>query len=86
MASHDSDSRYNSPESKARIASIYLPLLSVVMESHQHLYNGWKCSSGVTSPSRSSVILNINVDGDSAGDSVSFQCGVCNILLKFDTF
>lgn len=35
LASHDSDSRYNSPESRACIASIYLPLLSVVMDNFQ---------------------------------------------------
>ena len=38
LASHDSDIRYTSPETRSRIACIYLPLLSVVMDNYCRLY------------------------------------------------
>lgn len=38
LASHDSDIRYTSEETKSRIACIYLPLLSVVMDNYSRLY------------------------------------------------
>ena len=38
LSSHDSDIRYTSSETKARIACIYLPLLSVVMDNYSRLY------------------------------------------------
>ena len=40
LAGHDSDLRYNSPEARSKIASVYLPLLSVVMDNYQLLYKG----------------------------------------------
>ena len=40
LAGHDSDLRYNNAESRAKIASIYLPLLSIVMDNYQILYKG----------------------------------------------
>jgi hypothetical protein len=40
MAHHDFDIRYTDIQRKARVASIYLPLLSVVMDSWQFLYKG----------------------------------------------
>ena len=49
LAAHDSDIRYVAPESRSRIASIYLPLLSVVMDSFQRLYKvsgEWVCLHG----------------------------------------
>ena len=44
LATHDSDIRYVAPESRSRIASIYLPLLSVVMDSFQRLYKVSGCA------------------------------------------
>ena len=38
LSAHDSDVRYSSVVSRARIASIYLPLLSVVMDNFHRLY------------------------------------------------
>ena len=38
LASHDSDVRYNTPVAQSRIASIYLPLLSIVMDNYSGLY------------------------------------------------
>ena len=38
ISSHDSDCRYSNPEVRSRIASIYLPLLSIVMDNFQCLY------------------------------------------------
>lgn len=41
MTSHDLDSRYTEPEARARVAVLYLPLLSIVMDAipqlHQYL-------------------------------------------------
>ena len=39
MASHDSDPRYKDPETKARVANLYLPLIGIVMESLSQLYD-----------------------------------------------
>ena len=38
LSAHDSDVRYSSVVARARIASIYLPLLSVVMDNFHRLY------------------------------------------------
>lgn len=64
LASHDSDLRYNSPEARAKIASIYLPLLSIVMDNYQVLYkggDGWEDWSTTfernTSARRRSVVI-----------------------------
>ena len=43
LASHDSDSRYNSREAHTRIACIYMPLLSVVMDNYQVGAGGMAC-------------------------------------------
>lgn len=40
LSAHDSDVRYSSVVARARIASIYLPLLSVVMDNFHRLYKG----------------------------------------------
>ena len=40
MAHHDFDIRYTDISRKARVASLYLPLLSVVMDSWQWIYKG----------------------------------------------
>lgn len=39
MASHDSDMRFQDLDIKSRIASLYLPLLGIVMESLNQLYD-----------------------------------------------
>lgn len=39
MASHDCDLRYRDPEVKARVASLYLPLIGIVMDSLSQLYD-----------------------------------------------
>lgn len=39
MSCHDSDSRLTSPESKARVAALYLPLLVIVMDMLPQLHN-----------------------------------------------
>lgn len=38
MTTHDFDSRYYEPESRARIAVLYLPLLGIVMDTIPQLY------------------------------------------------
>lgn len=76
MASHDSDSRFNSLECRASIASIYLPLLSVVMDNYQHLYKGadgwedWSTTFERNSAVRRSVVIRDSVDGGSGSDQV----------------
>ena len=39
MLCHDSDSRLTTPESKARVAALYLPLLVIVMDMLPQLHN-----------------------------------------------
>lgn len=76
LASHDSDSRYDNSESRASIASIYLPLLSVVMDNYQHLYKGadgwedWATTFERNSAVRRSVVIRDTADGGSVGDEV----------------
>ena len=40
MASHDADPRYQSRRSRERIAMLYMPLLSIVMDNLANLYHG----------------------------------------------
>ena len=40
MARHDFDIRYTDVTRKARVASLYFPLLGIVMDSWQWLYKG----------------------------------------------
>ena len=69
LASHDSDSRYNNPEIRARIASIYLPLLSVIMDNYQHLYKGsdgwedWSTTFERNTEVRRSMVIKESPDG-----------------------
>lgn len=69
LASHDSDSRYNKPEIRARIASIYLPLLSVIMDNYQHLYKGsdgwedWSTTFERNTEVRRSMVIKESPDG-----------------------
>ncbi len=69
LASHDSDARYNSPECRARIASLYLPLLSVVMDNFGHLYKGgegwedWTTTFERNTSVRRSVVIRESYDG-----------------------
>ena len=78
LASHDSDSRYNSCDSRASIASIYLPLLSVVMDNYQHLYKGsdgwedWSTTFERNSAVRRSVVIREGVDGVSIGEQAGY--------------
>ncbi len=88
LASHDSDARYNSPESRARIASIYLPLLSVLMDSYSHLYKGgdgwedWTTTFERNTSVRRSVVIRESYDGSLEIEQVNHHhvlavCSVC---------
>ena len=69
LASHDSDSRYNKPPARARIASLYLPLLSIVMDNFQCLYKGadgwddWSTTFERNATVRRSVVVKEAADG-----------------------
>lgn len=39
MTCHDTDPRFTEPESKARVAALYLPLLVIVMDMLPQLHN-----------------------------------------------
>jgi len=39
LASHDSDPRYQDPDVKARIASLYLPLINIVIDALPQLHD-----------------------------------------------
>lgn len=80
LAGHDSDVRYNNGEARAKIASIYLPLLSIVMDNYQFLYkgaDGWEDWATTfernTSVRRSVVIRSDSVDGSLEIEQVQFQ-------------
>ncbi len=87
LASHDSDSRYNSPECRARIASIYLPLLSIVMDNYAHLYKGgdgwedWTTTFERNTSVRRSVVIRESYDGGLELDQVTLYtyCTTCTI-------
>lgn len=38
LAAHDCDPRYSNPDTKGRVAALYLPLLAIVMDSLPILY------------------------------------------------
>jgi len=40
LASHDADPRYQSQSSRERIAMLYMPLLSIVMDNLANLHHG----------------------------------------------
>ena len=69
LASHDSDSRYNKLTARARIASLYLPLLSTIMDLYPHLYKGadgwedWSTTFERNATVRRSVVIKEGVDG-----------------------
>ena len=76
LAGHDSDLRYNNPEARAKIASIYLPLLSIVMDNYQLFYkgaDGWEDWSTTfernTSARRTSVVIR----GDATDGSMEME-------------
>ena len=83
LAGHDSDLRYNSAESRAKIASIYLPLLSIVMDNYQILYkgaDGWEDWSTTfertTAVRRRSVVIR----GDATDGSPDIEEVKCTLL------
>ncbi|CAG9567548.1 unnamed protein product [Danaus chrysippus] len=41
LSAHDADPRLSSPEVKARVAALYLPLVSIVMDAQPQLYKGF---------------------------------------------
>ena len=80
LAGHDSDLRYNNAEARAKIASIYLPLLSIVMDNYQLLYkgaDGWEDWTTTfernTSVRRSVVIRSDSVDGSLEIEQVQYM-------------
>lgn len=91
LASHDSDLRYNSPEARAKIASIYLPLLSIVMDNYQVLYKGgegWEDWSTTFERNTSTRRRSVVIRGDATDGSLEieqvkqycnrwFVCSVC---------
>lgn len=83
LAGHDSDLRYNNAESRAKIASIYLPLLSIVMDNYQMLYkgaDGWEDWSTTfeqnTAVRRRSVVIR----GDATDGSPDIEEVKCILL------
>ena len=44
FASHDANPRYRSQSSRERIAMLYMPLLSIVMDNVANLYHDWGSS------------------------------------------
>lgn len=93
MASHDSDARYNTPASRGRIASIYLPLLSIIMDNYQHLYKGgdgwedWSTTFERNTEVRRSVVIKESTDGGWEIETpVGCTCAtVCQVLCSYIT-
>ena len=57
MTSHDWDCRYSEPEVKSRIASLYLPLIAIVLDALPQLYD-WKSEDVFRNDSRNSTLSN----------------------------
>ncbi len=80
LASHDSDSRFNSGECRATIASIYLPLLSIVMDNFPNLYKGadgwedWTTTFERNSAVRRSVIIREAAEGGASSEVCKLTC------------
>ena len=39
LSSHDSDPRFSDPQTMARVAMLYLPLIGIIMETVPQLYD-----------------------------------------------
>ncbi|XP_014668067.1 PREDICTED: dedicator of cytokinesis protein 7-like [Priapulus caudatus] len=50
LTCHDSDPRYSEPECKNRVAALYLPLLSIVMDSLCQLHDASLSAKGLQAP------------------------------------
>lgn len=46
LSAHDADPRLSSPDVKARVAALYLPLVSIVMDAQPQLYKGFDGGKG----------------------------------------
>lgn len=57
---HDSDPRYASPEARKRVASLYIPLLAVAMDTLPLLYHWNSDKSDRYSTDESQATTNIN--------------------------
>ncbi|CAG2165677.1 unnamed protein product, partial [Oppiella nova] len=57
MTSHDWDCRYSEPEVKSRIASLYLPLIAIVLDALPQLYD-WKSDDVFKTDSRAPSACN----------------------------
>ena len=76
LAGHDSDLRYNSPEARSKIASIYLPLLSVVMDNYQLLYkggDGWEDWATTFERNTSARRRSVVIRGDATDGSLEVE-------------
>lgn len=57
MTSHDWDCRFTEPEVKARIASLYLPLIAIILDALPQLYD-WKSEDVLKNESKASSACN----------------------------
>ncbi|XP_036596667.1 dedicator of cytokinesis protein 6 [Trichosurus vulpecula] len=64
LCSHDADARYAEPEVKARVAQLYLPLLTLVLDTLPQLHD-FSESSGQRSRLASMPDVDIDMDGSS---------------------
>ena len=57
LTSHDWDCRYSEPEVKSRIASLYLPIIAIVLDALPQLYD-WKSDDVFRNESRTPSVCN----------------------------
>ena len=86
LAGHDSDLRYNNAESRAKIASIYLPLLSIVMDNYQILYkgaDGWEDWTTTFDHERNTAVRrrSVVIRGDATDGSPDIEAVQCHVLV-----
>lgn len=65
LCSHDADSRYKDPQVRAHVAKLYLPLVAIVMETLNQLYD----FSGQHAPLTSFITLHFHLL-----QNISFHC------------
>lgn len=78
MSCHDADSRYSDPAAKARVAALYLPLLSILMDALPQLYH-WDSKDKSVYPDESGSITQsvaLAIAGGVSADTAGNQCRV----------
>uniref|UniRef100_A0A452S7W8 Dedicator of cytokinesis 7 n=1 Tax=Ursus americanus TaxID=9643 RepID=A0A452S7W8_URSAM len=88
LSSHDSDPRYSDPQTKARVAMLYLPLIGIIMETVPQLYDftGTSESGSMISQTVAMAIAGTSVPQLTRPGSFLLTSSVRTTLLQHTTF